>query len=368
MTSLPGLYVHIPFCRVKCRFCAFAAYPGRMNDIPRYLSALGKEIQSLPATTIDTLYFGGGTPTVLRPDQWRVLTEVFRDGIKITDGAEITVECNPEDSGGELFSTLREAGVNRLSVGLQAAQDRHLSALGRLHGWARFEKAWEDARAAGFKNLNVDLLYGLPDQTMDEWKETLEKVLVLGPEHLSAYALTVEEKTAFGHRGLETDDDLQADMYEFLADRMESAGFSHYEISNFARPGFECRHNLKYWRNEDCLGAGVSAAWYQDGVRRKNTENLTEYMEAVEAGRSPVVENIRLSEPERVGENLMLGLRTREGAFLTDRAEVLYGGVLRRHEADGLLVLKNGRALPTRRGWLLSNRLFRDLLSPAESP
>jgi oxygen-independent coproporphyrinogen-3 oxidase len=151
-------------------------------------------------------------------------------------------------------------------------------------------------------------------------------------------------------------------MYETLAGRMEGAGFLHYEISNFAKPGCECRHNLKYWRNEDCLGAGVSAAWYRDGVRRKNTENLTDYMEAENDGRSPVVEAVELSEPERVGENLMLGLRTRNGAALTDRAEILYGDVLRRHAAQGLLKMTPGHVFPTRRGWLLSNRVFVDLL------
>ena len=360
--SIAGLYIHIPFCRVKCRFCAFAAYPGRFADVPRYLEALRKDIASLTPVRLDTLYFGGGTPTILSPSDWRFLFESIRRTFATIAGAEVSVECNPDDASPDLLSALRGLGVNRLSLGLQSTQDHHLRTLGRLHDYARFERAWMDARVAGFTNLNIDLMYGLPGQTMDEWKETLDRVLVLGPEHLSAYALTVEEKTAFGFRNVESDDDLQADMYETLAGRMEGAGFLHYEISNFAKPGCECRHNLKYWRNEDCLGAGVSAAWYRDGVRRKNTENLTDYMEAENDGRSPVVEAVELSEPERVGENLMLGLRTRNGAALTDRAEILYGDVLRRHAAQGLLKMTPGHVFPTRRGWLLSNRVFVDLL------
>jgi oxygen-independent coproporphyrinogen III oxidase len=208
-------------------------------------------------------------------------------------------------------------------------------------------------------------MYGLPGQTMAEWEESLDRVLALAPEHLSAYALTVEEKTSFGHHHIETDDDLQADMYELLAGKLEGAGYLHYEISSFARPGFECRHNLKYWRNEDCLGAGVSAAWFWGGVRRKNAENLTQYIEAMETGRSPVIEESRLPEGERVGEDLMLGLRTAEGAPLSERALDLYGAPLRRHALDGLILLECDHVRPTRRGWALSNRLFQDLLTPA---
>lgn len=360
-----GLYVHLPFCHVKCKFCAFAAFPGRLNDIPRYLDALSRDLRALPAGALDTIYFGGGTPTVLEPADWRDLFDVLKSRFSFSN-PEISIECNPESTTPEKLATFRALGVNRLSFGLQATQDRLLKDLGRLHDYAEFERAWADARAAGFSNLNVDLMFGLPDQTLKEWGETLARVLALEPEHLSAYALTVEEKTAFGHHGLETDDDLQADMYELLADRLEAAGYGHYEISNFAKTGFECRHNMKYWRNAPCLGAGVSAAWYWEGARRKNTENLTEYMDAVHADRSTVIEEVRLPEPEAVGENLMLGLRTRDGAPLSERALDLYGAPLRKHAVDGLIVMERDHVRPTRRGWILSNLLFQDLLSPAE--
>jgi oxygen-independent coproporphyrinogen III oxidase len=362
-TRRSGLYVHLPFCHVKCRFCAFAAFPGRLNDIPRYLATLASDLRRLPAVSLDTIYFGGGTPTVLDPADWDGLFGVLRERFTFLS-PEISVECNPESTTPELLEAFKRLGVNRLSFGLQAFQDKHLAGLGRLHDAARFERSWRDARAAGFKNLNLDLMYGLPGQTFAEWEESLDRALRLAPEHLSAYALTVEEKTAFGHHGVETDDDLQADMYEALADRFEGAGYVHYEISNFAKPGRECRHNFKYWRNEECLGAGVSAAWYREGVRRKNTENLTAYMEAIEAGRSPVIEETCLPEPDQVGEDLMLGLRTKDGATLSERALDLYGDKLRRHAVDGLILMECGHVRPTRRGWLLSNRLFRDLLSP----
>lgn len=361
---LKGLYVHLPFCHVKCKFCAFAAFPGRLNDIPRYLAALAADLRRLPAASLDTLYFGGGTPTVLESSDWSGLFSVLHEKFSFTS-PEISIECNPESTTPEKLEAFRALGVNRLSFGLQASQEKHLAGLGRLHDWARFETAWRDARAAGFTNLNVDLMYGLPEQTLAEWKECLDRVLALAPEHLSAYALTVEEKTPFGHHGVETDDDLQADMFEVLADKAGAAGLGHYEISNFAKPGFECRHNMKYWRNEECLGAGVSAAWYSGGVRRKNTENLSEYMAAIEGEKSPVIDEARLPEGEKIGEDLMLGLRTREGAPLSERALDLYGAALRRHATDGLIIMGCDHVTPTPRGWLLSNRLFQDLLSPA---
>jgi oxygen-independent coproporphyrinogen-3 oxidase len=210
-------------------------------------------------------------------------------------------------------------------------------------------------------------MYGLPGQTLADWRETLARVLELQPEHVSAYALSVEDGTAFDRQGVSTDDDLQADMYEAAAEELEAAGYRHYEISNFARPGRECRHNLRYWRNQDCLGAGVSAAYYVDGVRRKNTASITDYIAAVESGRRPVVEEDRLSEPERVGEDLMLRLRLREGARPDRRARDLYGPVLDRYRALGFLTqdTSSGRLQPTRLGWRLSNQLFRELLTPA---
>ena len=362
---MKGLYLHIPFCQVKCRFCDFAAYPGLKAEIPRYLSALEREIRSLGGGPLETLFVGGGTPTALEAAQLSGLLGAVRGVFEIVPGFEGTVECNPESATAERLEALREGGINRLSFGLQAAQDRHLRALGRLHDFAAFEKAWRLARSIGFGNLNADLMYGLPGQTPAEWDETLDRVLALAPEHVSAYALAVEERTAFGRSGVATDGDFQAELYERAAERLESAGFVHYEISNFARPGRECRHNLRYWRNQDCLGAGVSAASYVGGVRRTNSAKVANYIETVEQGRPAWIEEVVLSEPERVGEDLMLALRLKEGAPVGPRARELYGPVLAKYEALGFLKLSEGRARPNLRGWLLSNRLFEELLSPA---
>jgi oxygen-independent coproporphyrinogen-3 oxidase len=363
---MTGLYIHIPFCHAKCHYCDFAAYPGRAKEIPRYLAALAREIRTHHGKTLETLFVGGGTPSVLEPAQWKDLWGVVTETFLIKPGFEATVECNPESSSPEKLAALRELGINRLSFGLQASQDELLQRLGRLHDFARFRQVFHEARKAGFDNLNVDLMYGLPGQTLTHWQETLEKVFKLSPEHISAYALTVEEETVFARRRVETDDDLQADMYERAADLLTSAGYVHYEISNFARPGRECRHNLRYWRNLPCLGVGVSAAGYEDGVRRKNTEDIGGYIAAMEQGRSAVVEEERLSETERVGEDLMLSLRLKEGAEPAPLARELYGDVLERFRSLGFINQdpRSLRWIPTRMGWRLSNQLFSELLSP----
>ena len=363
-----GLYVHIPFCHVKCRFCDFAAYPGLLKEIPRYLKALELEMKTQRGREVDTLFIGGGTPTVLEAAQLRDLMTALRSHFLLEDSLEASVECNPESTTAEKLEAMKQSGVNRLSFGLQAVQDAHLRALGRLHDFAQFEKVFRQARSIGYPNLNIDLMYGLPGQTLADWEETIGRVLELSPEHISAYALSVEEFTAFGRSGVDTDGDNQAEMYETIADRLEAAGYHHYEISNFARPGLECRHNLKYWRNEPCLGIGVSAAGYEPPFRRTNADRVAAYLEAVESGRSPAVETTALTEPSLVGEDLMLALRLKEGLTPTARMRELYGGVLDRYERLGFLSMESGRVRPTRRGWLLSNQIFQELLEPLEVP
>jgi oxygen-independent coproporphyrinogen III oxidase len=251
---------------------------------------------------------------------------------------------------------------------LQATQDRLLAELGRLHDFAGFESAFTAARRAGFDNLNADLMYGLPGQTIADWRESVKRLSDLEPEHISAYALTVEERTAFGRHGVVPDDDLQADMYDWAADFLESLGFAHYEISNFARPGRECRHNLKYWTSRPYIGVGVSAASCDArGVRRQNAPDLTAYLSAVESGRPCVVSEECLPEPEKVGETLMLSLRLKDGIVPGPRGEELYGDCLNRYAGLGFLHRDPATQAyrPTRLGWRLSNRLFEDLLSPA---
>ncbi len=361
---MAGLYLHLPFCQAKCHYCDFAAFAGRDREIPRYLSALTKEIETHRGKTVETFFAGGGTPTVLNVDHWRELMTALRKNFIWTENAEATVECNPESTTLEKLAAFREIGINRLSFGFQAAQPKLLKSLGRLHDVDRFLQVFRDARDAGFDNLNVDLMFGLPGQTIEDWRETLKLVSDLDPEHISAYALKVEEDTIFDRRGVETDDDLQADMYDLAADLLGPKGYVHYEISNFSKPGRECEHNLRYWRNQSYIGVGVGAAGYEDGRRYKNAEDLEEYISAMEQGRSPVMEAESLAADACVGEDLMLALRLREGARVSAEARRLYGPTLDRFESLGFLAFDPARETltATRRGWLLSNQLFQELV------
>ncbi len=398
-----GLYLHIPFCAVKCRFCDFAAFPGRRGDVSRYVNALLRELTGIPrlarvprrqsseqtrsvlvhgkgrsteffgekerAATcprrvLETFFVGGGTPSILEPLEWRALLAGVRDSFDTDPNWEATLECNPDGVTAEKLKAWQESGMNRLSFGLQSDEPALLATLGRTHTYDDFVKVFRSARAQKFRNLNVDLMYGLPGQTLAGWTKTLRRVLEMGPDHLSAYGLQVEESTYFHRSGVQADDDLQAGMYEATADILESAGYVHYEISNFAKPGFECRHNLRYWRNQECLGAGVSSAWYDGTERHTNTDDLTHYMESVETQGTPTSETVRLPPDQQEGENLMLALRLKEGVLPTSTGQSLYGPALDRHVRDGLLVREEGRYRPTRKGWRLSNRIFVDLLVP----
>lgn len=362
-----GLYVHIPFCHVKCRFCDFAAYPGLLAEIPRYLKALDREMDAHRGQALDTLFIGGGTPSLLSPDEFRQLTASLKNDFTLTPNLEASIECNPETGAEEKFAAYLEEGVNRISFGLQATQDKFLKSLGRTHDYETFAKAFRAARTAGFKNVNIDLMYGLPGQTLEDWKECLARALAFGPEHLSAYALSIEDRTAFGKSGVDKDDDLQAEMYEVLYRTLEEAGFEHYEISNFAKPGFECRHNLKYWRNQDCAGIGVSSAGYLNGVRSKNHERVMDYLSAIESGGRPVIEEDRLAEGERIGEDLMLAFRLKEGCEVSEAGWNLYGAVIQKYMNEGFLRRDGARVVPTKKGWILSNQMFQDFLTPPEA-
>lgn len=363
-----GLYLHIPFCAVKCRFCDFAAFPGRRQDVPRYLKALQTELKGLfqnnPRRSLETFYVGGGTPSLLDQAQWAELSGGLRKWVDVSPGWEATLECNPDGVTDEKLRAWRDSGMNRLSFGLQSDEPALLASLGRTHSYGDFVRVFGSARARGFQNLSVDLMYGLPGQTLEGWTKTVRRVLETEPDHLSAYGLQVEESTYFHRVGVHSDDDLQADMYEAAAEILESAGYVHYEISNFARPGFECRHNLRYWRNQECFGVGVSSAWYDGLQRYTNTDDLTAYMDSVLTDGRPQVDVVALSPVEREGENLMLGLRLNEGVVPTPLGLALYGKGLDRCVQEGLLFREGNLFRPTRLGWRLSNRIFIGLLAP----
>jgi oxygen-independent coproporphyrinogen III oxidase len=357
-----GLYVHIPFCDKRCDYCDFVTFADKADAVAPYLAALENEMSFHAGTPVETIFIGGGTPTALPAAQITRLMSSIRRTFDVTALGEATVEANPESATDERLAAYRAGGINRLSIGLQSADNATLARLGRLHDFDGFLNAYRRARAIGFANVNVDLMFGLPGQTILDWRDSLARVIDLGPDHVSAYALKVEPGTRFHRDQVEADGDLQADMYLMASEMLGAAGFVHYEISNFARPGRESRHNLRYWLNQDVIGVGVSAAGYRNGVRRKNTPRLQSYLESCRAGRLPEADDVRLDDAERAREDLMLQLRLERGV---DAAALRRSGVpnLDVFLSQGLAVEKDGRFALRPAGWLVSNQLFQHLVA-----
>lgn len=358
-----GLYIHIPFCTVKCRYCDFAVYPGLRHQTADYLQALHNEMAFFSESAIDTIFVGGGTPSLLSSAEWSSLTQALKNNFNWQKNFEFSVEVNPETLDQEQAQSFLSNGVSRLSLGLQSVHNAFLKQLGRTHTYSDFLTAWQTARRVGFSNLNLDLIYGLPHQTLAQWQESLDRVLELRPEHLSAYALSVEKKSAFYYDGVQTDADQAAAEYELLCQKMQKAGYVHYEISNFSLPGFECRHNLKYWRNQPTLALGVSAASFDGQTRRKNFDRIPPYLEALAQGKRPIAESETLTEVERYKEALMLRLRLKEGAQISPEMWLQLEPAFTPFLQEGLLQKSGDNISITERGWLLSNAIFIALLS-----
>ena len=326
---MAGLYLHIPFCVKKCDYCDFVSFP--CNQAPEeYSQALIREL-ALTAETgmfrdgFQTVFFGGGTPSLLSGEQMQRVLDAARERFFINPDAEISMECNPGTVTSEKLAGYRKAGVNRLSIGLQAAQDSLLSSIGRIHTYAQFTHTLRLARDVGFANIGVDVMHGLPGQTERDYLETLRAVCDLGVQHVSSYALTLGEDTPLydrvqtGETVLPDEDDV-AQMQDAGIDYLESRGYRRYEISNFALDGFECRHNLNYWQNGEYAGLGVaahSAVRLKEWTRYSNEDTLKEYYRQIERGRRPVREVIRLYPADEMFECVMLGLRLTRGV---DRA------------------------------------------------
>jgi oxygen-independent coproporphyrinogen-3 oxidase len=270
-------YVHIPFCLRKCLYCDFNSYPGMEDLFLPYVEALRREIKAACSsdTEIPSIFFGGGTPTLLPPELLSSVLEALKASFNVLSDAETSTEANPGTVTRGFLERLRSAGFNRLSLGVQSLFENELARLGRIHTPEEAIQAFNDARAAGFANINLDLMYGIPEETRNSWRRTLQRVLELGPEHISLYSLSIEEGTPFFRMYNSGDLELpgseaEADMYEEAIRILTGAGFVHYEISNFARPGFQCRHNVTYWKNEPYFGFGAGAASFLGGVRRTN--------------------------------------------------------------------------------------------------
>ncbi|MBI4370821.1 MAG: radical SAM family heme chaperone HemW [Elusimicrobia bacterium] len=361
---MTGLYVHIPFCSVKCFYCDFAAFSGQSRQAGRYLAALEAEASLRPFCAPETLYVGGGTPSELTAPQIVELFERLGRAYPAAKLNEITFEGNPESLTDDKLTALRSAGVTRLSIGLQTADDALLPAIGRRHTAADFTRVFGAARRAGIPSLNVDLMYGLPGQTLESLRRTLDFVLDLRPEHVSLYGLQVEDRTLFARRGVEENNDNGRDMYEAAIRALAEAGLEHYEISNFARPGHRSRHNDNYWLRGNYVGLGCSAASFAGGRRSANEERLIPYLEAVEAGRLPDAESEAPKGLEALGEEAFLGLRRIEGFAPSSALRAAFAGPWATLKARGLAREDGPRWRLTGEGVFLANEAFREFVPP----
>ena len=357
-----GIYVHIPFCLTRCGYCDFNAYAGLDELKPRYLSALIREAEmSAPAwdgTRFVSVFLGGGTPTTIDAEDLRGLLARLRDLYALDDDAEITIEANPDTVTEASLAAILEAGYGRLSIGAQSFDPAVLIALERVHRPASVRAAVGAARAAGHGNVSLDLIYGAAGETLGSWERTVGETLALAPEHVSAYALTIEPATPLGRKiaaGVvpAPDPDLQADMFMLACDAFREAGYGHYEVSNWARPGFECRHNLGYWERRPYVGLGAGAHAYRDDVRWWNVRPPETYLEMVEAGELPIGGSESLDPSDAYLEEVFLRLRILEGVPASWFEEATYEPYV----VSGLLEEDLGRLVPTERGLLLLNEL-----------
>ena len=364
-----SLYIHIPFCVRKCLYCDFPSFSGMDGMFEDYVRRLCREMgeaaPSFQGIGVKSVFFGGGTPSILPPALMGRIMDKIMSAYDVNSDAEISMEANPGTLDAAKLREYKSMYFNRLSMGLQAWQDRLLERLGRIHRVGEFEDNFLQARDSGFKNINVDLMFSLPGQTLYDWQETLEKVMRLDPEHISAYSLIIEEGTPFFdmyEKGqiTETDENTDRRMYYLAKEMLSDKGFRQYEISNFAKEGFECRHNITYWRTEEYRGFGLGAHSYVDGTRFHNSADMKEYMAG--GGR---LDMEKLTPEEMQEEFMFMGLRMNEGIsreeflkrFKTDITSV-YGQEISELISEGLLTENKGRISLTDRGIDVSNQVF----------
>jgi oxygen-independent coproporphyrinogen-3 oxidase len=373
--SVAGVYIHIPFCRSRCSYCDFATGLHEDALAERYVHALAKEMSNRSFVTeqprIDTIYFGGGTPSLLKPHELELLLSAVNSRFRVDDNVEITMEMNPGTVDADLLKQFRAFGLNRASFGAQTFDDKELAKLGRSHTTADTLKTFSDLRNAGFDNISFDLIAGLPGQTLKRWQENVNQALALRPEHLSFYLLEVHEGTPLAEhirRGIQPqpDEDLAATMYEWMLGRASEAGYDHYEISNLCRRGFASRHNTKYWTGEPYFGFGCSAHSY-DGQQRRwsNERDIRRYLTAVENDVSPIVERQFLTTADLRSEAVFLGMRLMRGVDTNQYLDAFGVDLRATHQAeidrfiDAGLVAVEGEVLKlTRAGALMSNEVF----------
>jgi oxygen-independent coproporphyrinogen-3 oxidase len=371
-----GLYIHVPFCTRRCHYCSFNTAPlDRPAQMRSYLVAARREVDLLaeaswaPRIGLETIFVGGGTPSLLDPDDLAELLEGVRARFTVARGAEVTVECNPESVSRDKLAGYRAAGVNRISLGVQSLDDSILPRLGRLHDARGARRAFVAAREAGCDNLSVDLMYGLPDLELDTWTRTVEGVLGWRPDHLSAYGLTLDAGSVWAVTGVDglPAEGVVVEQYWALARAAAARGFEHYEISNYARPGFRSRHNQVYWHAAEYLACGPGACGFVGEVRYGNVKPVARYCATLEAGALPIDTAERLTPRQQLGERLILGLRLSDGvprAWLDERlaADATLARTVTACLKAGLLAERDGRIAVTETGFLVSDALFVDLL------
>ena len=367
------IYIHIPFCIRKCDYCDFLSGPSGPEEQADYVQALLREIQAVEegeGRSVSSIFIGGGTPSVLDERLLGDILREIRNRFKMEEDAEITIEVNPGTANIGKLQAYREMGINRLSIGLQSPEDRELKILGRIHNYGQFLETYQEARTVGFDNINIDLMSAIPDQTYEGWVKNLRTVAELEPEHISAYSLIVEEGTPFAARKLNLpDEDTEYNMDEATAQILKEYGFEQYEISNYARKGRECRHNVGYWTRQDYLGFGLGASSLYGKERFANTADMKKYLES---SKNP--EKIREKEPsltreDEMAEFMFLGLRMTKGISKADfqrcfgcTIESVYGEVLEKYESMELLLEKDGRIFLSREGIHVSNSIMAEFL------
>lgn len=375
---IKAAYIHIPFCEHICHYCDFNKVFLQGQPVNEYLQSMKREIEltleRYPTSRLETIFVGGGTPTALNEQQLETLCNIINELLPHNQQTEYTFEANPGDLSKEKFQILRNAGVNRLSFGVQTFNNELLKKIGRVHRAEDVFKSIELAKNSGFENVSVDLIYSLPGQTLNDFKETLSTAFTLDITHFSGYSLIIEPKTIFYNlmnKGRLTlpGEDIEAAMYEELIEAMEHHGYAQYEISNFSRPGYESKHNLTYWNNEEYYGFGAGAHSYLNGKRRSNIGPLKKYMEPIHKGELPILEENKLTQAEQMEEEMFLGLRKNMGVSISGfknkfGINVLehFGVEIKDLQEKGLIEVENNHVRLTKQGRFLGNEVFQTFL------
>lgn len=373
-----GLYIHIPFCLKKCNYCDFISYDYDIEKVNLYFEGLNKEMMLykdlLSQYKIKTIFIGGGTPSIIDIKTLSNLINNLHKTFSISDDIEFTIETNPGTLNEEKLLEYKKFGINRLSIGLQSYNNKILRFIGRIHSKETFLKNYSTARKIGFNNINIDLMYGLPNQSLNNWKETLKQIVILEPEHISAYSLKIEEGTKFydlyekGKLNL-PEEEIDRNMYHYTIDLLSQYGIYQYEISNFAKKGFECKHNLIYWHNEEYLGLGISAHSYINSIRYSNSFTFNEYLKLLRNNKLPIITKEPKDRNDKIIETMFLGLRMNKGINIQRFKEKfgvtpfeIYGEKLKNLADSGLININKKSICLTKYGMDVSNQVFIEFL------